>query len=181
MAEPTDDKNSEHGARTGFAAGSFGSPEEAPADTVMQPFVMGTDDASNQVVIRQTEAARRRFIDIINSEPSAGTNFGEARTHAAPIAASLTLSGTTPVVVQNAVKSPAAASLALSGATPTVVQNVQAVPAAASLALSGSPPAAGSFSSPEEAPADTVMQRPPNLVLAAGSALSVSHGSAALR
>src|SRR5208337_1193918 len=175
MAEPTDDKNSEHGARTGFAAGnfgtpevpnampdartgfaagSFGSPEEAPADTVMQrppnlvlnqssvagPFVTGTDDASNQVVIRQTEAARRRFIDIINSEPSAGTNFGEARTHAAPIAASLTLSGTTPVVVQNAVNSPAAASLALSGATPTVVQNVQAVPAAASLALSSTPP-----------------------------------------
>ena len=65
---------------------------------------MPADDASNQVVIRQTEAARRRFIDIINSEPSAGTNFGEARTQAAPIAASLTLSGTTPVVVQNAVK-----------------------------------------------------------------------------
>jgi hypothetical protein len=45
------------------------------------------------------------------------------------IKASLTLSGTTPVVVQNAVKSPAAASLALSGATatPTVVQNVHAV------------------------------------------------------
>ena len=27
MAEPTDDKNSEHGARTGFAAGHFGTPE----------------------------------------------------------------------------------------------------------------------------------------------------------
>ena len=100
MAEPTDDKNSEHGAR-GYAAGSLGAPE-VPAS----PFVTGTDDASNQVVIRQREAAGRRFIDIINSEPSAGINhlrhlgFGF---EAAPIAAS-------PV--------PAAASLALSGTPP---------------------------------------------------------------
>lgn len=55
MAEPTDDNGPEQGARAGFAAeslsdgkgtmqgarmgfgtGSFGAPEEVPADTVMQ-------------------------------------------------------------------------------------------------------------------------------------------------
>ena len=51
MAEPTDDKNSEHGAGIEYAAGNLGTPdvpyglvdvgskfpaEEAPADTVMQ-------------------------------------------------------------------------------------------------------------------------------------------------
>jgi hypothetical protein len=129
------------------APGNFGSPEEAPADTVMQrppnlvlnqssvadtplpsaseaaasmtpealpaaaslvfsptaaslalspasPFVTGPDDASNQVVIQQTETARRRFIDIINSEPSARTVFGEARGQAGAFgSAAGTLSG----------------------------------------------------------------------------------------
>jgi hypothetical protein len=64
---------------------------------------MPADDASNQVVIQAAETARRRFFDIINS----------------PIAAPLTLSGTTPVVVQNAVKSPAAASATLLGTPDT--------------------------------------------------------------
>jgi len=60
------------------------------------------DDAADQVIIQAHVAQRRRFIDIINSEPSAGTIFGEARTQAAqnvqavPAAAPLALSGTPP-------------------------------------------------------------------------------------
>ena len=102
MAEPTDDNGPEQGARAGFAAeslsdgkgtmqgarmgfgtGSFGAPEEVPADTVMQ--------RPPNLVLNQSNVADTP----LPSDPEASVSL-------TPAAASLALSTTPPLVVVSA-------------------------------------------------------------------------------
>ena len=90
MAEPTDDKKSEHGAGIKYAAGNLGTPdvpyglvgvgskfpaEEAPADTVMQ--------RPPNLVLNQSSADDPPFS--LASEPTASTAFTSVGTNASQV------------------------------------------------------------------------------------------------